>query len=395
MRSRPAGLLQFVDELWKNFFLSFLQRGAFLRAALWPLHTGMSIEEVPECPATSEADFTTVQFLFRAYLMPLTYLFGIISNAINVVVFSQKSMRSQPVNWFFLVLSISDFIVLVSSFFVFSAPVYAEYSRDFNWSRTSVYLLVWFYPWAQTSHTMSVYVTILVSVHRYLGVCHPFLIRRISSSTAVKIVLISAIIFAFSVQHEPLVRALLVNPTALMLDSTYTVFYRNGAYTLVMFFLPFAILSYVNLRIIATLQMSHNMRREMTKCQRIRRDPTAPSETVIMKQDGCTVTSIESSANSNANDRKENGVTVMLVAITTEFLLFNLLAFATNIIELMKDHLTEFFGSGYSNAETLLVEVSSLFVNFNGASTIAVYLIFGSKYRAVFSRVSKKQKNLK
>lgn len=39
-------------------------------------------------------------------------------------------MRSQPVNWFFLVLSLSDLTMLIASFFVFSVPVYAEVSDD-------------------------------------------------------------------------------------------------------------------------------------------------------------------------------------------------------------------------------------------------------------------------
>ncbi|KHJ82919.1 hypothetical protein OESDEN_17386 [Oesophagostomum dentatum] len=67
----------------------------------------------------------------------------------------------------------------------------------------------------------------------------------------------------------------------------------------------------------------------------------------------------------------------MLVAITTEFLLFNLLAFANNVLELTGAY-------GHSQLETLLVEVSALLVNINGASTIVIYLIFGSKYRTLF-----------
>ncbi|VDM72561.1 unnamed protein product [Strongylus vulgaris] len=86
-------------------------------------------------------------------------------------------MRSQPVNWFFLVLSLSDLTVLIASFFVFSVPVYAEAVDDIDLMRNSAVLIVWFYPLAQTGLTMSVYLTILVSVHRFLGVCHPFLVR--------------------------------------------------------------------------------------------------------------------------------------------------------------------------------------------------------------------------
>uniref|UniRef100_A0A0M3IXQ6 G_PROTEIN_RECEP_F1_2 domain-containing protein n=1 Tax=Ascaris lumbricoides TaxID=6252 RepID=A0A0M3IXQ6_ASCLU len=90
-------------------------------------------------------------------------------------------MRSQMVNWFFLALSISDLAVLVATFFVFSAPVIAEDSGNFALVNASPRLLVFFYPFAHIAHTTTVYLTILVSVHRYLGVCHPFLVSSINA----------------------------------------------------------------------------------------------------------------------------------------------------------------------------------------------------------------------
>ncbi|KAK6054888.1 hypothetical protein COOONC_07608 [Cooperia oncophora] len=59
-----------------------------------------------------------------------------------------------------------------------------------------------------------------------------------------------------------------------MVNSVYTVVYRNAAYTMVMFFLPFAILTFVNLRIIATLRSSYRMRRMMTMHPRKKREST-------------------------------------------------------------------------------------------------------------------------
>uniref|UniRef100_A0A1I7XEJ6 G_PROTEIN_RECEP_F1_2 domain-containing protein n=1 Tax=Heterorhabditis bacteriophora TaxID=37862 RepID=A0A1I7XEJ6_HETBA len=140
-------------------------------------------------------------------------------------------------------------------------------------SRASVLLIKWFYPMAQTGLTMSVYITILVSVHRFLGVCHPFLIRRVSNSSVVKGVIVSAVVFAFlfntsrwfELQAMPCItkankkESLVVFPTNLMVNSVYTVVYRNAAYTLVMFFAPFTILTFVNLRIIGTLRNSYRL----------------------------------------------------------------------------------------------------------------------------------------
>nr|CDJ89286.1 Hypothetical protein CBG02594 [Haemonchus contortus] len=305
-------------------------------------------------------------------------------------------MRNQPVNWFFLVLSLSDLAVLIASFFVFSVPVYAEVSDDVDIARSSAVLIVWFYPLAQTGLTMSVYLTMLVSVHRFMGVCHPFMIQRVSNSSAVKGVIVFAVVFAFlfntsrwfelqavpcySKRHDR--ESLVVYPTDLMVDSVYTVVYRNAAYTVVMFFLPFAILTFVNLQIIGTLRSSYRMRRLMTRHPRkARESATVTVDTVSFSHsasNAVATTSVTASGPTHvSNDRKENGVTVMLVAITSEFLLFNLLAFANNILELTGAY-------GHTQLETLLVEVSALLVNFNGASTIVIYLIFGSKYRTIF-----------
>ncbi|CAA98955.2 G-protein coupled receptors family 1 profile domain-containing protein [Caenorhabditis elegans] len=369
----------------------------------------MSLDD--EFNKCQEIEFTHAQFLFRSYLFPFVYLFGIISNSINICVFSQKSMRNHTVNWFFLALSFSDLLTLVASIFVFSVPVYAENSHNPEYIDLSVQLIVWFYPLAQIGLTMSVYVTILVSVHRYLGVCHPFLIRRISNSNAVKAVIVAAIVFAFvfnasrwfelhaqpcSFGTEGQTNSSVVYPTSLMMNRMYTLIFRNAAYTIVMFFLPFAILTYVNLRIIATLKQSYKMRKAMTTSRSKRSDSTVPTDTIVTKIDGYSaVVPVENGEKGNGilmgganngsvkNDKKENGVTVMLVAITTEFLLFNLIAFATNIIELSS---IRFF----ADLETLLVELSTFLVNVNGASTIIIYLIFGSKYRNVFIRLFRK-----
>ncbi|KAK0409572.1 hypothetical protein QR680_004630 [Steinernema hermaphroditum] len=364
--------------------------------------------EVFDCFHSNETTFRPIQGLFRVYLMPMTYLFGICANAINIFVFSHPKMRSQLVNWFFFVLSISDLSVLVSSFFVFSMPVIAEYSENYEMVTESPRLLVWFYPIAHTSHTTSVYLTILVSVHRYLGVCHPFLIRRISSAKSVKIVLAAAVIFAvvfniprwFELQNAGcfsefyLRMSEVVLPTDFMMNPTYTIAYRNVAFIVVMFLVPFITLTIVNCRIISTLRNSTKLHRSMTytKSKSKALQLSIPKRERFDKRSGSdiscsngTVKSGEVIACQKANaERKEHGVTVMLVAIVTEFLIFNALAFANNILELYSEQ------SVASDYYTALVETSTLMVNLNGATTIVIYLAFGSKYRSIFLKMFSK-----
>uniref|UniRef100_A0AC35UGJ7 G_PROTEIN_RECEP_F1_2 domain-containing protein n=1 Tax=Rhabditophanes sp. KR3021 TaxID=114890 RepID=A0AC35UGJ7_9BILA len=128
---------------------------------------------LPSC--NDNNGYNTVQIYFRLFILPLVVIFGIICNIINILVFSNKLMRSSLINWFFMVLSISDAIILISTFLVYSTPVVSEYSENFALMSYSVYVLIWWYPIAQASHFFSVYITVLVSIFRYFGLVHPFL----------------------------------------------------------------------------------------------------------------------------------------------------------------------------------------------------------------------------
>jgi hypothetical protein len=85
-------------------------------------------------------------------------------------------MRSQYVNWFFLALSIADIALLSASFIIIALPVIAESSDHFMLIDMSNRLIGFTYPYALIAQTCSVYLTVFASVHRWLGVCHPFLV---------------------------------------------------------------------------------------------------------------------------------------------------------------------------------------------------------------------------
>ena len=98
-----------------------------------------------------------------------------------------------------------------------------------------------------------------------------FQIRRISSKTAVKGVLASALIFSvlFNLPRWFEIKAMdclsetfytqssMVVPTTLFMNSSYTILYRNACFTIVMFFFPFITLTWVNCKIVSTLKTSN------------------------------------------------------------------------------------------------------------------------------------------
>uniref|UniRef100_A0A915CC98 G-protein coupled receptors family 1 profile domain-containing protein n=1 Tax=Parascaris univalens TaxID=6257 RepID=A0A915CC98_PARUN len=172
----------------------------------------------------------------------------------------------------------------------------------------------------------------------------------------------------------------MVAPAPLMRSRTFVIIYRIVLFIFIMFLLPFVTLAVVNYKIIVALKLSSRLRRLM-----IPGPPRRDKQTTLTLRSNedfvCKFITSRKSSTKEASDRHEEGITVMLVAIVTEFLLFNFLAFANNVLELIFE---SFASSKYFQ---LLVEVSTLLVNLNGATTIIIYLIFGSKYRNVFRKI--------
>ncbi|VDK28320.1 unnamed protein product [Gongylonema pulchrum] len=141
-------------------------------------------DQILYCQHSHELTFSPLQAVSRIYVIPVICAFGTLGNTVNICVFTHKQV------------SISDLVMFLATFFVFSVPVIAEQSEDISLINISPPLLVFFYPIAHVAHTCAVYMTILVSVHRYLGICHPFLVRRSGHSRSVRLAITSAVSFS-------------------------------------------------------------------------------------------------------------------------------------------------------------------------------------------------------
>ncbi|EYB97029.1 hypothetical protein Y032_0144g2467 [Ancylostoma ceylanicum] len=377
--------------------------------------------EIPPCEPHIFNDIQTNARLFGG--MPIA-IFGILTNTINIVVFLDQEMRCSLVNHFLLVLSISDLLLLLCNFFMLIFPVIASMSNSVA-LHDSFPLILWYaYPIGLSTQTCGVYLTVLVSVHRYLGVCQPFRAKRWVSGTPVKCAIIGSIVFSIlinihtwlelsiaeclSAEFNISVRSITL--TALKSEETYNIITKCILYTLVMFVIPFVTLIIVNWRIIVALKQSTRMRNRLSSqkstqstsmINNFRLLKNAKYSELFGKFGRLGFNPLRSPGLSKGGSVRDRSVTLMLLAIVAIFLCCNCLAFCNNIYEIVRDtraHIENDSNSTQSmltkDADASLldrsqdifdfsVELSNILISLNSSSSIFVYLVFSSKYRSI------------
>ncbi|CAI4229785.1 unnamed protein product [Auanema sp. JU1783] len=353
--------------------------------------------------------------------MPIAVL-GMITNTINIIVFIDPEMRCSLVNHFLLVLSVSDLLLLICNFFMLTFPVIASMSDSVALHDTYPNILWYSFPIGLSTQTCGVYLTVLVSVHRYLGVCHPFRAKRWVSGKPVKCAIIGSIIFSivinihtwfelntaecYSKEFQRTIQT--IRLTELKTNHTYNVITRCILYTLVMFVIPFIALIIVNWKIIVALKESTRMRNlhssRKTNQSRLMHNfrllRNAKYSELFGKFSKLNFNPLRNPSllKTNGNSVRDRSVTLMLLAIVAIFLCCNCLAFCNNIYEIVRDataaedismeastsNNTEAYDSASSqDTFDFSVELSNILISLNSSSSMFVYLIFSSKYRSI------------
>ncbi|WKY11748.1 hypothetical protein Q1695_003370 [Nippostrongylus brasiliensis] len=386
------------------------------------MSSGPMMMEAPACEPHIFNEIQTDARLFGG--MPIA-IFGIITNIVNIVVFLHQEMRCSLVNHFLLVLSISDLLLLLCNFFMLIFPVIASMSNSVV-LHDSFPLILWYaYPIGLSTQTCGVYLTVLVSVHRYLGVCHPFRAKRWVSGRPVKAAIIGSIVFSIlinihtwleldifeclSIEFGQKVRSITLTP--LKSDETYNIVTRCILYTLVMFVVPFVTLIIVNWRIIVALKQSTRMRNRLSSAKstesrmikNFRLLKNAKYSEIFGKFGRITLNPLRAPGVTKTGSVRDRSVTLMLLAIVAIFLCCNCLAFCNNIYEIVRDARARIDNGNTTHVEPpstevnrtenvypssqdvfdFSVELSNILISLNSSSSIFVYMVFSSKYRSI------------
>lgn len=318
--------------------------------------------------------YTLHSTILLGFITPVIIIFGLIANVLNFKIFSHKLMRTSLLNWYLAFLSLSDIMVLLTGFFFISLPRIGEYFDKFylvNFANTIVLVS---YPVANVAQTCSVWLTIAMSAHRFVGVCLPFKAARICSKRNCRLAIIFVLIFSllFNVTrfcelklaecYAEELDYLLITPniTELRDWDMYRHVYMVWCCSIVMFFLPFILLIALNTAVILAIQNTTKLHQSLGS---------------------------DYSVSKKREIAKEVSTSIMLVGVVVVFLVCNTLAFVANVLEMVDTYRTQDDKDrfGESNFYKIMVDASNMLVMLNAAINIFVYCSFSQRFRLLLN----------
>ena len=255
------------------------------------------------------------ELIIPGLMLSILGILGLIGNLISVFILSRPQMKGST-NCILIGLASSDSILILTSILMFGLPALANHWRTgmFYYYTTEVfpYITPLIYPVGLIAQSSSVYLTLLVTVERYIAVCSPLTARSVCTYGRARscVLLISLAALLYNIPrflevtwvstYDELSREnrTEVTPTPLRQNPMYISIYITWLYLVVMYIVPFVSLALLNLRIYVQIRQSQAERAKLTR-----------------------------------QEQREIGMATMLLCVVVVFFVCNVLALVVNLLE--------------------------------------------------------------
>lgn len=305
-------------------------------------------------PCQDEYDPNQSMFEFYMYgiLLNLIGLIGIIGNIVTMVILSRPQMRSS-INYLLIGLARCDTVLIIAAILLFGLRSVYQYTGYMFYYHFIIYpnIASFIYPISAASQTASSYLTLMVSLERYVAVCHPLRARALCTYGRSRYYVTFCVLFAllynviklwesqirnFDSPHLGLIYC--IQPSPMRTNATYITVYIHWCYLVVNYFIPFTGLVVFNTLIFRQVRRANRERQRLSR-----------------------------------SEKREIGLATMLLAVVIVFFALNVLALYVNVCEAFYQHIDDD-----------MIVVNNLCVTFNSCVNFVIYVIFGEKFKRLF-----------
>ncbi|XP_026469632.1 FMRFamide receptor-like [Ctenocephalides felis] len=301
-----------------------------------------------------DSDLNLFEFITNGVVLNVVGLLGVVGNVLSMVVLSRPQMKSS-VNCLLIGLARCDTILILTSMMLFGLPAIYSYTGKLFYYYYSIYPRIspYVYPVAMIAQTASVYITMTVTLERWVAVCHPLRARALCTHGRARWHLCAIALFCILYNiprfwevssREYRIRDTTIHcveASDLRAESLYITLYIHWSYLVFLYFIPFSSLACLNAMIYRQIRKANRERQRLSRSQ-----------------------------------RREIGLATMLLCVVVVFFICNVLALVTNILEAF-----------YHIIEDRLVKTSNMLVTINSSVNFIIYVIFGEKFKRTFLRL--------